>query len=494
MKKIGSLLLLCFLFISCYEFLEENPKGFLTTSDYYKNKAQTDAAVNGLYAGLDDWLAGSFGVAESAAWTLEYITGYCSRPNTPSVYDMQFLNLSGIDTQNEYLSTFWSAGYLPIENCNSVIEIVPTLNFLTEEEINNYMGQAYYLRAHYYFLLVRLFGDIPLKLTSTKDLKNVQIKKTPQREVYEQIVKDLTAAEACELEWTDESGRVNTGAIKSLLAKVYITMAGYPVQAGTEYYQKAYDKAKEVIDSKQYGLFSKYSDLRNIDKENTVEHIFMFQKAAEINESNIHFAMLPLNQRISIVKGNVGGAVRPMPGFYNSYKTGDKRIEEQQYYYTSYPRSGSTQIQTFESPYLYKYWDAEAETSGRSGANVWNIRYADVLLILAEAKTMLDGGSTADQAAIDAWYLVRKRAFASETKPSSISFDDVYKERTWEFCFEFTAWYDIMRTRKIFDYETGRVTDVIGYTSPGRSRAFTENDLLFPIPYLETVNNPLLNE
>jgi len=503
MKKIAFILIwVSLLFTSCYKFLEEDPKGFLTTSGYYQNKAQVNAAVNGLYSGLDKYLVGAFGVAESPAWALEYITGYCTRPNTGNQSDNEFLNLTGIDDQNGYVGTFWSnAGFFPIENCNSVIEIVPNLTFLTDEEKNEYLGQAYFLRAHYYFLVVRLFGDIPLKLETTKDLNDIQIPKRPIKVIYAQIVKDLEAAEKCNVKWADHTGRVSMGAIKSLLSEVYMTMAGYPLRGGNEYYQKAYEKAKEVIESKEFKLYARYSDLRRYNtttstypNENYDEHIFMFQKAPTINENIIHVHFLPLNQRISnVVQGNMGGAMKPQVGFYNSYPTGDKRVEEQAYYYTTYPRNTGSGTQTFE-PYIFKFWDAGAEDTKRSGANVWNIRYADILLLCAEAKTMVDGGSTTDAIAIDAYYEVRKRAMPSEAKPTSISFNDVFKERTWELCFELKAWFDIMRTRKIFNYENKTVVDVIGYTSPGRTKAFEVKDMLFPIPYSEKIANPLVLE
>ena len=99
-RYIVIFLMACFL-TSCTDFLEENPKGFLTTGTYYQNKVQTIAAVNGLYDGLDNWLVGAFGVAESPAWALEYITGYGVRPRRND--DFQFLNLTGIDDQNGYL-------------------------------------------------------------------------------------------------------------------------------------------------------------------------------------------------------------------------------------------------------------------------------------------------------------------------------------------------------------------------------------------------------
>ena len=104
---------------------------------------------------------GSGSLRLSPAWALEYITGYGVRPRTGNNDDFQFLNLTGIDDQNGYLMPFWSnSAYYPIENCNSVIEKIPTLDFLSDKEKNQFLGQAYFLRAHYYFQLVRLFGKI----------------------------------------------------------------------------------------------------------------------------------------------------------------------------------------------------------------------------------------------------------------------------------------------------------------------------------------------
>lgn len=79
------------------------------------------------------------------------------------------------------------------------------------------------------------------------------------------------------------------GAIKTLLAKVYLTMAGYPLQKGNEYYQLAYEKAKEVIDSGAFSLFADYKDLRALENENSGEHIFMIQREAQDAGAPFHF-------------------------------------------------------------------------------------------------------------------------------------------------------------------------------------------------------------
>ena len=97
-----------------------------------------------------------------------------------------------------------------------------------------------------------------------------------------------------------------------------------------------------------------------------------------------------------------------------------------------------------------------------------------------------------DPAAIDAWYQVHHRAFPASAKPAGLSFDEVYKERYWELCFEFQTWYDMLRTRKAFNVLTGQIVNLVGYTAPNHVRAFTENDLIFPIPYAELIKDPNL--
>jgi hypothetical protein len=97
-------------------------------------------------------------------------------------------------------------------------------------------------------MAVRLWGDVPLiTKPQTATSEDFQPARTPQDAVYKQIVDDLVAAEAAGLPWTDVTGRVNQAAIKTLLSKVYLTMAGFPLAKGATHYKLAADKALEVI-------------------------------------------------------------------------------------------------------------------------------------------------------------------------------------------------------------------------------------------------------
>jgi len=494
MPRYIIILILGLLFGSCKKFLSEHPSGFLTPTDYYATPDQVRAAVNGTYVGLNSLFSSNIGVAESNIYPLEYITGYSIRPRALSTGDEgHFLLLDNINNQNAFIEPYWTATFYPLENCNSVIANLTPSTVVGDVVKKAYLGEVYFLRAWYYFQGVKMFGDMPLKTTPTTDLSDIKPGKTPQQTIYDQIVSDLQMAENAGLPWTDATGKVSLGAVKALLAKVYLTMAQYPLQKGSSYLQLAYDKSLEVINSGQFLLFPTYDLLRDASKQNTGEHIFMIQHNATNLPDIMHFALMPYPEVPVSVLDNQGGALAPRPEFYQSYDNADVRRQEKQFFYTRMRNVEDTsQTIDLSQPYIYKYWDSLAEQTKRSGANFELIRYADVLLVCAEARTLLDGGTTHDVAAIDAWYAVHHRAFPSAVLPAALSFDDVYKERFWELCFEFQNWYDMIRTRKAFDVVNNKVVDLVGYQAPNHIRAFAEKDLLLPVPYTELLKDPNL--
>ena len=476
---------------SCNKFLEEEPTGFISTDQYYKTEAQIRAAVNGAYLGLDDMFTADIGVGVTAAFSLEYITGYSIRPRNGA--DQAWLDMKNLINTDGRYQTWWNATFYPLENCNSAIANISKSAIISDEAKNKYLGELYFLRAWYYFQGVRLFGAIPLKTTPTTDLSDIQLPKAKVEDIYSQIVKDLTMAEKSGLPWTDKSGHVSLGAVKSLLAHVYLTMAGFPLNKGNEYYQKAYDKDLEVVQSGKFSLFDHYADLRDPALQNTGEHIFMLQRNEQNANNIMHFFLMPYPEQPVSINYTGGGGLAPGLPFYHSFAANDTRKDNKQFFYTELPQYGAPdQTITFTQPYIYKYWDDKAEQTGKSGANFSLIRYAEVLLDLAEAKTHVDGGQTADAAALEAYYQVHHRAVPDYQLPTSISFDQVYKERFWELCFEFKNWYDMIRTHKAFDVAHNKIVDLIGYKAPRHLEAFKESDLLFLIPFNEIQKNPNL--
>src|SRR5690606_15670231 len=163
---------------------------------------------------------------------------------------------------------YWTNMYRGIANANLAIARIPEIT-MDDAAKNKFLGEARFLRALYYYDLVRIFGKIPL-ITEPVSLDSEKLYPSPasEEEIYNVIVEDLLVAETSGLPYTDPSGRVTLGAVKSLLSSVYLTMAGYPLQKGNEYYQKAADKANEVIQANQYTLFTSYDHLHDPAKKN----------------------------------------------------------------------------------------------------------------------------------------------------------------------------------------------------------------------------------
>ncbi|MEX2564897.1 MAG: RagB/SusD family nutrient uptake outer membrane protein [Cyclobacteriaceae bacterium] len=220
-----------------------------------------------------------------------------------------------------------------------------------------------------------------------------------------------------------------------------------------------------------------------VPMENRGEHILMIQRQSNVANSEMHNAVLP--PAIPSAGNIFESSLLPSIEFYNSYLAGDRRTEDGAYFYEYAPGSITT----------YKYWDELAAATPPSGANIPIFRYADLLLICAEAKANVDGGATSDPTAIEAYFQVRNRAFPNEPISASISVDEILKERIWELSFEYLiTWFDLQRTRKTLDVQSGEMVNLIGHQATTHLRAFAETDLLLPMPNEQVNLNPRLAE
>ncbi|MCD8260474.1 MAG: RagB/SusD family nutrient uptake outer membrane protein [Bacteroides sp.] len=481
---------------SCDSFLEENHKTFLNPDSYYQNEKQALAAVNGIYTFVDDIMDSDIEPDSQSFIFLEFMHGYGERIRGQGTQDLVQANSLLIADNNSYVQRFWETAHKAIENCNSVIEGIEGMEegTIDENKKNQYLGETYFLRGYFYFNLVRLYGQVPLKLTPTKDVTNTAIELSSAEDVYNQIDEDMAkAGELMEnLEWTNAGGRVTKGTVKSMHAKVLLTMAGYPLQKGTEYYTRAYNMAKQVYNSNAFQLFDTYEELRTV--ENSGEIIWSVQREADQAGNPLHSALLayPAPAKSVSASAAYGGAITVTQLFFNIYPQGDKRTEEREFYYTEQEALDGSGMVDLGRLYIYKYWDQEAAETGKSGADFTLLRYADVLLMVAEAKASADGGTTTDADAIEVYYLVRSRALPEEGKLTSITVDKVLQERFWELAFENQTWYDMARTRKALHAVTGQIVNLIGYQTPSHTAPFTEVSLLLPYPIREKRLNPNL--
>lgn len=478
--------------LGCDDMLTQTDPTSFTAEAYYTQPEHAESAVNAIYEDLRGVRGGGFG---GAPWMMtEFQTGLANTELGQAVNSIIIRELDNT-SDNAYGNAYWTSHYRGIANANVAIANIPEIQ-MDEGEKNRLLGEARFLRAYYYYNLVRLFGDVPLVLDPV-DLtsENLAPERAPVSDVYEAIVEDLTWAETSGLPFNDGTGRVTLGAVKTLLSSVYLTMAGYPLQAGDNYYELAKDKAEEVINSAEYELFDSYADLRNEATENTGEHIFMVQFDEDIVDHNgLQVVLIPYNQGISEYSSETGG-IFAQREFVESYEPGDKRTEEKQFYFREFTTSANRDVTIDVGGwYIYKWLDPEAHLSTASSGLNWPLfRYAEVLLLYAEAANEADGGPSA--AAYDAVNQIRARAELSDLSGlDQAEFREaVWRERWYELSYENKTWFDMVRLRKAFNVETLEFEDYVGHTFV-YGPTLGERELLFPIPTPEIRNNENLTQ
>jgi hypothetical protein len=471
--------------VSCSGFLDETDNSNFTLENYFTKPEHAKSVVNSIYEGLQPQMNSGFG---GGAWMMvEFATGLADTELGQAQNSLFVKDLVN-NSDNGYGQTIWTSYYKGIANANIAIAKIPGIT-MNEAEKQALIGEAKFLRAYYYFNLVRIFGNIPLTLEPI-DLTSQDLFAPPAKpeDVYNQVVMDLKDAEGAGLAMRVTSGRASLGAVKSLLSSVYLTMAGYPVQMGNEYYGLAAAKAKEVISAGEFTLFPSYDDLHNPSKKNLGENIFMAQFAAFILPSRWQVSIIPYNRGISNYSDETGG-IFANQDFVKSYETGDKRAAEKEFYYTSYSlRADRTKMLELGDYYIYKHFDEVAQTSTTSSGMNWPIfRYAEVLLIFAEASNEADGPNAEAYAAVNQ---IRARAeLAPLTGLTKESLREaIWREKFHELSYENKTWFDMVRIRKGFNVKTLQFEEYVGHKFV-YGPTLKDRELLFPIPTAEIRNN-----
>lgn len=480
---------------SCKKFLQETPKSFYTPDNYYTSLVQAQNSVNGIYAFTRDFYASIGLFSEDAMFMLEMPTGQARTETNQSNNNANLLNLTMTPT-DLYFNTWWRSSYKGIDAANLAIKNIPGIpeSVVSATQKSQLLGQAQFLRAWFYFNLVRIFGDVPLVVEPTASASGLQVKRTATKDIYEQLIlPDLLSAEQSGLPFLDHTGRVDIGAVKALLAKVYETMAGFPLQE-TDKMALAKQKAYEVISSGSYMLYQNYDEFRDPTNDNNKENIFMVQFASGIATNPLFTFTLPNFSYISNGQTEIG-ALLPDPAFYASYEANDKRTENKQFFYSHYPnfQTGIDVVFT-NGQHIFKYFDDVVQQTGLGSGKCFPvIRLSDIMLLYAEAQNEADGSPDANAYI----YINSIRSRANLPALAGLSQDQfrvaVWKERNHELCYENQTWFDMVRTRMVYDTKNNSFVPMIGYTFPsGGSSTFQEKHYLFPIPQAEMDANPNL--
>jgi len=489
--------------LSCSKFLNKDIKGVTPADQFYNSSDAALAAVNEAYVELTF----TNGTA-NPLWVFGDVASDDAASGDPAASpDAATIDNFSFSTTNSHLSNEWSNFYEGVTNCNLVLANVPSIVMDTALR-SRILGEAHFLRAWYYFMLVNIYGDVPVVLTPLNPAQ-MQVAQSPAQQIYVSVIEaDLKAAWSALPENYSgaDVGRATSGAAASLLSKVYL-------------YQEKWDSSliysNLVINSNQYSLTKIYAQNFDATHKNNQESIFEVQMIGGQNP-NVGDA---LNQWFA--PQEVGGYYcdAPNQNFVDEFDSTAAGVRDPRLDYTvgrdSMPwNNGDLYLKTWspQTGYLTRKYQqplSQAPIIGQGSCDYLAIRYADVLLFNAEALNELGQPN----AALTPLNLVRKRARESYLYDSSlVGFgtipvgllpdvplvsqgqvrNAIIHERRVEFGFEFHRFFDLMRYAANANIGSGNVNSWInrdGVSTYKYSAATSK----FPIPQSERDINKALH-
>lgn len=460
-------LVLALFTLSCENPLQENPESFLTTDQFFKSQSDAVAAVNAAYEPFHTSPYYNREFVAQVMMNAEYCNG------RGSYFPAGNYNR---DTRNiQRVAQVWSVIYESINRANTALANIPDIE-MDEALKSRLMAELHFIRALDYYNLVRLWGAVPLKIEPSDNIQETSAPRAPVSEVYDLIISDLQAAEGdLPQSYTgNDIGRATSGAAKTLLADVYLTL---------EDWQNAANKAKEVIDSGVYALEKNLEDIYGADVITHSEDVFSIKFSHIPGQGTILPAFLH-NAGAGYSASGFRVFLGEPQSFLSDWDRDDLRRDFNLYH------GEDERFLTEAEPILFrKYIDPNASGAGGHATDFPVIRYTDALFIYAEAISQANGGPNAE--ALEAVNKIRRRAYGLDINTASaVDFptglsaeafrDSVLLEREKEYVMEAKRWFDMKRA------------GIVQETVESVGKTFEERILLWPIPTSEIRNNDAL--
>ncbi len=432
MKHIYYFLLVLVLGLSsCDDLLVKEPTDFLSPETYFNSEAELNYALNGVY----DVLGYTYGTVRLYRLGLEADEGYYAR--TTPVTGPQAYNFTSTDSN---ISGLWTNWYRGISRANLLLENVDKNKSIDQAVRDRIKGEALFLRGYYYFLLVQSFEGVPLILKPASTVNDVELPRSSVKEVYEQIITDMTQAESLVAGIADlgYGGRVNKSAVRGILARVCLYMAGYPLNDVAKY-KDARDWAKKVMDDTEANhmlnpsysqVFINYAQDKYDVSESIWEVEFWGNRSDAYTETGyVGFVNGPYSKNSETGAGF--GGVKTTSYLYSIFEPGDLRRDWNiaNFTYNSSGENGSKKFVTSTSvsslhnrhcaKFRREYELVLPKNKSATPQNFPILRYSDVLLMFAEAENEINNGPT--QAAEDAVNAVRQRGWATGIKSITVT-------------------------------------------------------------------------
>ncbi|MFS8617371.1 MAG: RagB/SusD family nutrient uptake outer membrane protein [Solitalea sp.] len=491
-KTVLLAVLISFTLFSCGEdFLNKTDPTRLVEGNFYQTEQQMEQAVNGVYSQLQDIIRNQWQYNEFITDNTTLHFNPSDRGQGPSLEAIEFWQ---INPSTSNINNLYNSYYQTLVNINTTLAKLEAASF--EESVKKpFEGQLKFLRAYYYFNLLQYFGDV---IVITEPLETPEqaweYSRQPVAQVYELVESDLADAVASlPVSWDSENvGRITKGAALSLLGKVYLTKKEYNEAVAT---------LREVT-SLGYELLPSYADVFDPQKKNHIESVFdvQFQGGNELGEwSDFIYTFAPRESVGAVINfpGQSGAGWNiPSRDMIAAYEEGDLRKEVSL-------KEGYTSLEGewVPVPFINKYNHPHA-IRGRTDDNWPVIRYADVLLMLAEAINEVSGPTTEA-----AGYLNQVRSRAGLDPLNNLGKDAfreaVLQERRVELAFENHRWFDLKRTKspqELADFlnaygdfeKSNPTTSRSGIPFTAADFVFEPHEVLFPIPANQIlINNNL---
>lgn len=463
MKKLTYLATLAgsFLFATSCVDLDQEPQSFITEEDYIASMDTTalESAVTGLYNNLWHDNYGFNCRIQRIQVCADEITYRAAKSGNELAYYNELSPNIAANTAD--FDTTWELFYLVINNANKYINksVIPD-DEAEAEKFKEILAEAYFLRGLSYFYLVRMYGDVPL-IMSDDDLAT-DVERTAVSEIYATaIVPSLQQA----VEWLPEEPRAGNcstptkWAAETCLADVYTTMAGWPLNLGTEYYALAAEAAKDVLDNNSYHVLeTNYEDIWKEENKTNSEFMFGLQHSAANNSMAGQYG-----------KSYYPADYSPNAGWADYYARAEKFYEypdderKEWNFMTEWASTSAdgAVVQWEDSPdglpCISKYYDYDNGQPGASAQSngVTSIyRLPDAMLLYAEASTRATG--TVNSQALQAVQDIQKRAgyeergIALTTTTNAEEFlEAVSDERSYEFFAEMRRWFELVRLEMV---------------------------------------------
>ncbi|MBN8859212.1 MAG: RagB/SusD family nutrient uptake outer membrane protein [Sphingobacteriales bacterium] len=477
MKKIFLLLFSISVLSSCDKQLDQVPISVMSAEGFYNNESDFTLALNGIYSTLRFYPNSQLRLGEIRSDNI-------NSQRTADLLSRDIHKFALTISTNQYVADAWDVGFRGVMKANTLLEKLNEQVVPDEAKRKWFEGQAKFLRAFYYFDLIKWFGPVPFLDKTVTPNEALEIPRSSVSEIYNLIIKDLEdAISVLPVSYSPaERGYATKYAAQGMLARVYLTRSGPKLNPdgpclGTNEYQKALDLLNAVMTG-PFQMLNTYSSIFSFKNENNSEVVFSIQFKSGFGVGGSFPTILTGTSwwnMVGLPFQGAGDRNSVSENLLTSYGLDDLRE-----HFSVVREYVSAGVHFTDNPTCIKFASPEKETWGvfrdDFGIDFPVLRFTDVLLMKAEC--ILMGANGTQQEADNIINAVRERAGLDPLTDATI--DDLMEERRKEFLGEGLRWNDLIRSGKVLTVMNAWIGSII---SEGEmTYPIDETQLLYPVP------------